>query len=138
MTNRFLTAIRGTGTGTAAAATTGATVAIIVALVVFNQIVNVGATASFAASAHADRLRTFLFWQIVGGVFGLGVQLSFAGLVRFWSLMAANVIGIGVAFVSAQVFAAYLIFNESFHPAQWIGTALVFAGLVLVAVGHSW
>lgn len=136
MTNRLLTALR--GTGTAAAATTGATVALVVALAVFNQIVNVGATASFAASAHADRFRTFVFWQIVGGVFGLGVQLSFAGLVRFWSLMAANVIGIGVAFVSAQVFAAYLIFNESFHAAQWLGTALVFVGLVLVAVGHRW
>jgi drug/metabolite transporter (DMT)-like permease len=134
MTNRVLTTIR--GAGAAAPATTGATVVIVVALAVFNQLVNVGATASFAASAHADRLRTFVLWQVVGGVFGLGVQLSFAGLVRFWSLMAANVIGIGIAFVSAQLFAAYLIFNESFSAPQWLGTAFVFAGLLLVAVGH--
>ena len=64
------------------------------------------------------------------------MQLSFAGLVRFWSLTAANVIGIGVAFVSAQLFVAYLIFNESFQAPQWLGTAFVFVGLVLVAVGH--
>jgi drug/metabolite transporter (DMT)-like permease len=134
MAQRFLTTLR--GAGSAVAASTGATVAIVLALAVVNQAVNVGATACFAASAHAERLRTFLFWQVIGGIFGLGVQLSFAGLVRFWSLTAANVIGIGVAFVSAQVFAAYLIFNESFQVPQWVGTGFVFIGLVLVAVGH--
>jgi drug/metabolite transporter (DMT)-like permease len=134
MAQRFLTTLR--GAGSAVAASTGATVAIVLALAVVNQAVNVGATACFAASAHAERLRTFLFWQVIGGIFGLGVQLSFAGLVRFWSLTAANVIGIGVAFVSAQVFAAYLIFNESFQVPQWVGTGFVFVGLVLVAVGH--
>ncbi len=136
MYHRFATAAR--EAGTAVAATTGATIAILVALAVVNQAVNVGATACFAASAHADRLRTFVFWQIVGGFFGLGVQLTFAGLVRYWSLTAANVIGIGLAFVSAQLFAAYLIFHESFHTPQWLGTAFVFAGVVLVAVGHRW
>jgi len=119
------------------AAVTGTTVAIVLGLALVNQIVNVGATACFAASAHADKWRTFVFWQVIGGLFGLGVQLSFAGLVRFWSLTAANVIGIGVAFVSAQLFVAYLIFNESFQAPQWLGTAFVFVGLVLVAVGHS-
>lgn len=49
---------------------------------------------------------------------------------------SANVIGIGVAFVSAQLFAGYLIFNESFEVPQWLGTAFVFVGVVLVAVGH--
>lgn len=49
---------------------------------------------------------------------------------------SANVIGIGVAFVSAQLFAGYLIFNESFQVPPWLGTAFVFVGVVLVAVGH--
>ena len=113
MGKRFLTAVR--ATKPALTAVTGMSVVIVLALILVNQLVNVGATACLAASAHADRFRTFLFWQIIGGLFGLGVQLSFAGLVRFWSLTAANVIGIGVAFVSAQLFAAYLIFNESFQ-----------------------
>jgi drug/metabolite transporter (DMT)-like permease len=134
MAHRILTALR--GTGSVVALGTGTTVAVVLALAVVNQAVNVGATACFAASAHADRLRAFLFWQVIGGFFGLAVQLSFAGLVRFWSLTAANVVGIGVAFVSAQVFAAYLIFNESFQAPQWLGTAFVFLGLVLVAAGH--
>ena len=134
MAHRFLTALRGTRSAVAMSA--GATVAVVLALAVVNQAVNVGATACFAASAHADRFRTFLFWQVIGGIFGLGVQLSFAGLVRFWSLTAANVIGIGVAFISVQLFAAYLLFNESFQVPQWVGTGFVFVGLVLVAVGH--
>jgi drug/metabolite transporter (DMT)-like permease len=134
MTTRLLAALRGVPPALTASA--AVSVAAIAGLVVLNQVVNVGATACFAASAHADRLRTFVFWQVTGGLFGLGVQLSFAGLVRFWSLSAANVVGIGVAFVSAQVFVAYLIFGESFAAPQWLGTAFVFAGLVLVAVGH--
>lgn len=134
MTTRLLAALRAIPPAVTTSA--AASVAAVAVLVVVNQVVNVGATACFAASAHADRLRTFVFWQIAGGMFGLGVQLSFAGLVRFWSLSAANVIGIGVAFVSAQVFVAYLIFGESFAAPQWLGTVLVFAGLVLVAVGH--
>jgi drug/metabolite transporter (DMT)-like permease len=76
----------------------------------------------------------FVFWQVVGGFFGLGVQLSYAGLVRYWSLPAANVLGIGLAFVAVQAFTAYLIFHESFQRPQWIGTAFVFVGIVLVAM----
>ncbi len=109
---------------------------LLIIIIVLNQFFNVGATACFAASGHADRLRAFIFWQIVGGFFGLGVQLSFAGIVRYWSLTGANVVGIGLAFVSAQLFAAYIIFNESFQLPQWLGTAFVFVGVVLVAVGH--
>ena len=102
-------------------------------LMALNLVVNVGATSCFAASGHSDRLKAFIIWQATGSAFGLLVQLSFAGLVRYSSLSFANVWGIGVAFVAAQVFAAYMIFNEAFAWPQWAGTALVFAGLVMVA-----
>jgi uncharacterized membrane protein len=105
-------------------------------VVVLNQIFNVGATLSFAHSGHADRLRVFVLWQIIGGMFGLGVQLSFAGLVRYSSLRFANVTGIGLSFVSAQVFAAYMIYREPFAWPQWLGTGLVFVGVILIAIGH--
>ncbi len=134
MGHRYLAAIR--GIKPALVTFFGLQAIIVLLIAVLNQAFNVGATACFAAAGHADRWRTFILWQIVGGLFGLGVQLSFSGLVRFWSITAANVIGIGVAFVSAQLFVAYLIFNESFHLPQWIGTGMVFAGLILVAVGH--
>ena len=134
MNHRYLAALR--GARPAAAAFTGVQVALLGVIIVLNQAFNVGATACFAAAGHADRWRTFAVWQIVGGLFGLGVQLTFSGLVRYWSLTAANMIGIGMAFVSAQLFAAYLIFNESFALPQWLGTALVFVGIILVAGGH--
>jgi multidrug transporter EmrE-like cation transporter len=105
-------------------------------LIILNQVVNVGATTSFALSGHADRLRTFVFWQLIGGFFGLGIQVTFAGLVRYWSVGFANAVGIGLAFVSAQVFSAYMIFNESFGSVQWFGTALVFVGVLCIAFGH--
>ncbi len=122
------------GLKSAFAAITAAQIALVIAIVVANQFFNVGSTACFAASAHADRIKVFIFWQIVGGLFGLGVQLSYAGLVRYWSLPAANVVGIGLAFVAVQAFTAYLIFHEAFHLPQWIGTGLVFAGILLVAM----
>jgi drug/metabolite transporter (DMT)-like permease len=109
---------------------------VIVGLVAVNQFFNVGATLSFAASGHSERLRAFVAWQVIGGVFGLGVNLTFAGLVRYSSLSFANVTGIALAFVSAQVFAAYMILNEPFAWPQWLGTSLVCVGVVLVAVGH--
>ena len=109
---------------------------VVLVVVVANQFFNVGATLSFAASGHAERLRTFIAWQIIGGLFGLGVNLTFAGLVRYWSLSFANVTGIGLAFVSAQVFAAYMVLHEPFAWPEWLGTGLVFAGVILIAVGH--
>jgi drug/metabolite transporter (DMT)-like permease len=109
---------------------------VILGLVVVNQFFNVGATLSFAASGHAEKLRTFVAWQIIGGVFGLGVNLTFAGLVRYWSLSFANATGIALAFVSAQVFAAYMVLHEPFAWPEWLGTSLVFVGVMLIALGH--
>jgi drug/metabolite transporter (DMT)-like permease len=111
-------------------------VLVIGGVVVLNQFFNVGATLSFAQSGHADRLRTFVVWQFIGGIFGLGVQLTFAGLVRYTSLSFANVVGIGLAFVSAQVFAAFMIYHETFSWVQWLGTAFVFAGVIMIAARH--
>jgi drug/metabolite transporter (DMT)-like permease len=120
----------------AAVASLGALQLLVIGVIlVLNQFFNVGATLSFAASGNAERVRTFIIWQIIGGFFGLGVNLTFAGLVRYWSLSFANATGIGLAFVSAQVFAAYMILHEPFAWPQWLGTALVFVGVVLIATG---
>jgi multidrug transporter EmrE-like cation transporter len=110
--------------------------AAVVGLVLANQIFNVGATMGFALSGRAQSAGLFVLWQAVGSAFGLGSQITFAGLVRFLSLRVANAIGIGLAFVSAQVFGAFVLFREPFAPAQWFGTALVFAGIVFIALGR--
>ncbi len=78
----------------------GRSALLVLALAVVNIGCSVGATAFFAASAHASRPALFVSWQIVGGLFGLMINVTFAGLVRYWSLAAANVIAAGVVFVS--------------------------------------
>ncbi len=106
-------------------------------IVVFlNQFFSVAASASFALSGWANTARVFVLWQIIGGLLGLGVQLTFAGLVRLTSLGMANVIGNGLAYVSVQVFAAYVLFHEEFSTTQWAGAAFVFIGIALIALGH--
>jgi hypothetical protein len=105
-------------------------------LVLFNQGFNIAATIGFARSGLADSLATFVGWQIVGSIFGLGTQITLAGLVRFLSVRFANAIGIGLAFVSVQIFAAYVSFHEPFSAAQWLGTPLMFLGILFIALGH--
>lgn len=104
-------------------------------MILLNQVLNVGATTCFALSGNSETPQRFLLWQIIGSVFGLGTQVSFAGLVRFSSLEFANAIGIGLAFVSAQIFSAYVYFHVPFTGWQWFGTALVFIGIVCIAAG---
>ncbi len=109
----------------------------LIVLVIFvNQALNVGATIGFALSGWSQSVRRFIFWQVVGSVFGVGTQISFAGLVRFSSLEFANAIGIGLAFVSAQVFSAYVFLHVPFTAWQWLGTGLVFIGILLIALGR--
>ena len=74
--------------------------------------------------SYDDRWRTFVVLQILGGVFGLFTQLSYAGMVRYASLPFANATGIGLAFVSAQVFSAALLLREPFTLLQWAGTGV--------------
>ena len=105
-------------------------------LLVVNQVANVACYTLFALSGRTDRWRTFIVLQILGGVFGLFTQLTFAGLVRYASLPFANATGIGLAFVSAQVFSAALLLREPFTLLQWVGTGLVFAGVLLIAAGQ--
>ncbi|MDE3091019.1 MAG: hypothetical protein KGJ80_16725 [Chloroflexota bacterium] len=104
-------------------------------MILLNQILNVGATTGFALSGNSNTAQRFVFWQVIGSVFGLGTQLSFAGLVHFSSLEFANAIGIGLAFVSAQIFSAYIFFHIPFTGGQWFGTGLVFVGILCIALG---
>jgi drug/metabolite transporter (DMT)-like permease len=105
-------------------------------LVVLNQVFNAGATVAFAWSGLAGGIRPFILWQIGGGLFGLGAQLTFAGLVRVGSLRVANAIGIGLAFAVAQLAGAILVFGEPFGRAAWLGTLLVVAGVLLITFGR--
>ncbi len=105
-------------------------------LAALNQLMNIGATTGFAFSGRSTTARNFLVWQIIGSVFGLGTQLTFAGLVRFTSVQLASAVGIGLAFLSAEVVSAYGIFREPFSLIQWVGVGVVFLGLMLLIWGR--
>ena len=106
-------------------------------LAALNHVMNFGATTGFAISGRSETARGFLLWQIIGSAFGLGTQLTFAGLVRFSSVQLASAIGIGLAFLSAEVISAYAIFREPFTRTQWLGVGIVFLGLMLLIWGKS-
>lgn len=105
-------------------------------LIGLNQIVNVGAYTCFAQSGRAVTTWSFIGWQALGSLFGLGTQLTFAGMVRYGTVRMASAVGIGLAFVSAEIFSAYLIFRETLSRTQWLGVACVFLGLLLLASGR--
>lgn len=117
-------------------AAAGAHLLPLLAIVIFDQICNVGAITGFALSGKASSAREFLAWQALGSLFGLATQLSFAGMVRLGSVRFANTIDIGLAFLTAQLFSAYLFFHEPFTSAQWFGTVLIVIGVVLLAHGR--
>lgn len=100
-----------------------------------NILTNIGATTAFAVSGRSGTLRTFLVWQIIGSAFGLGTQVTFAGLVRFSNVQLASAIGIGLAFLSAEVFTSFTLFKETFSRIQWAGVAAIFLGLMLLVWG---
>ncbi len=104
-------------------------------LIALNQLMNIGATTCFAFSGRAASWTQFLIWQAVGSAFGLGTQLTFASMARLGSVRTASAFGIGLAFVSAELVSAHIIFREGFTRGQWAGVGLVFAGLVLISTG---
>ncbi|MCL5734400.1 MAG: hypothetical protein M1274_02240 [Actinobacteria bacterium] len=106
-------------------------------VILVNQIMNIGATSFFALSGEANSLKRFILFQIIGGVFGLGINLSYAGLVRYASVEAAAAIGIGMAFVMVQIFSSYLFLHVGFTAWQWMGVSLVFAGVLFIAFGRA-
>jgi drug/metabolite transporter (DMT)-like permease len=105
-------------------------------LIGLNQLVNVGAYTCFALSGRAVTTWSFIGWQALGSLFGLGTQLTFAGMVRYGTVRMASAVGIGLAFVSAEIFSAYFIFREAFTRTQWLGVGCVFLGLLLLAFGR--
>jgi undecaprenyl phosphate-alpha-L-ara4N flippase subunit ArnE len=102
------------------------------ALLLANLLFNVVANASFKASAVSADWQGFLSWQVVGNLAGLVTVLTLTGLLRFVPLSVAFPVTTGLAIIAVQVFAAQVLFHEAVTPAQWLGTLLVVAGIVLV------
>jgi multidrug transporter EmrE-like cation transporter len=105
---------------------------VVVALVGGNLLFNVLANASFKVSADSRTWREFLVWQVAGNLAGLVTVLTLTGLLRHMPLHVAFPLTTGLAVIGVQVGAAWLLFRESIAPAQWMGTLLVVAGILLI------
>lgn len=88
---------------------------------------------SFKLSAGASAWRSFLAWQIVGNLAGFVTVLALTGLLRFLPMHIAYPVTNGLAMIGVQVMAAKWFFHERIAPAQWAGTFLVVAGIVLIS-----
>jgi multidrug transporter EmrE-like cation transporter len=85
-----------------------------ISLIGGNLLFNIIANASFKLSATSSTL------------------LTLTGLLRFVPLRVAYPVTAGLAVIGVQVAASRMLFHEPISPAQWLGTLLILAGIVLV------
>jgi multidrug transporter EmrE-like cation transporter len=106
----------------------GLTMALFAANLLFNIVAHTG----FKLSATSVGWRSFLGWQVMGNLAGFLAVLSLTGILRFLPLHVAYPVSAGLAVIGIQVIGARWLFHESISPAQWLGTALVVAGIMLI------
>ena len=105
----------------------------ILALMAANLFFNVVANASFKVSATSPNWRSFVTWQVIGNLAGFVTVLTLTGLLRFVPLHVAYPVTVGLAVIGVQVGAVRWLFHEPVTQAQWLGTLLIAAGILLVA-----
>jgi|YNPNPStandDraft_1061719.scaffolds.fasta_scaffold07564_2 multidrug transporter EmrE-like cation transporter len=105
--------------------------AVVVSLIGTNLLFNIIANGSFKASASSSNWRGFLAWQVAGNLAGLVTVLTLTGLLRYIPLHVAYPVTTGLSVVGVQVVAARWVFHEPIAPAQWLGTLLITAGILL-------
>lgn len=107
---------------------------IIAGLFVGCTVFNIVANASFKVAAQSPGWRGFLTWQVIGNLAGFITVLTLTGLLRYIPLGVAFPVTTGLAVIGVQVAAAALIFHEPISSIQWLGTAIIIVGILLV--GH--
>jgi multidrug transporter EmrE-like cation transporter len=103
------------------------------ALMAANLFFNVIANASFKVSATSPNWRSFVTWQVIGNLAGFVTVLTLTGLLRFIPLHIAYPVTVGLSVIGVQVGAVRWLFHEPVTQAQWLGTLLIAAGILLVA-----
>lgn len=87
------------------------------------------------SAMHRD-WRGFLVGQIVGNLAGFVAVLALTFLIRETSLRSAYAISAGIGFLLVEVLAAGVIFHEPLGVGQWLGTLLVFLGVLMITLWH--
>jgi multidrug transporter EmrE-like cation transporter len=105
---------------------------IIVGLLLLNMVFNILGNASFKLSALAANWKGLVGWQVVGNLAGFITVLTLTGLLRYLPLHVAQPMVQGLAIIGVQIVASRLFFHEIISPTQWIGMAVIIAGIVLI------
>lgn len=105
---------------------------LILGLVVANLFFTVIANSSFKLSAQSATLSRFVFWQVIGNLAGFATVIILTLLLRHLPLSIAFPLTTGLGVIGVQVFASRMFFNEPISPAHWMGTLLIFLGIVLL------
>jgi multidrug transporter EmrE-like cation transporter len=105
---------------------------IIVGLLFLNMVFNILGNASFKLSALAANWKGLVGWQVAGNLAGFITVLTLTGLLRYLPLHVAQPMVQGLAIIGVQIVASRLFFHEAISPTQWIGMAVIVAGIVLI------
>ena len=105
---------------------------IIGGLLFLNMVFNILGNASFKLSALAANWKGLLGWQVAGNLAGFITVLTLTGLLRYLPLHVAQPMVQGLAIMGVQILAARLFFHEAISPTQWLGVAVIIAGIVLL------
>jgi multidrug transporter EmrE-like cation transporter len=105
---------------------------IIGGLLLLNLVFNILGNASFKLSALAANWKGLVGWQVVGNLAGFITVLTLTGLLKYLPLHVAQPMVQGLAILGVQILAARLFFHEAISPTQWIGMAVIIAGMVLI------
>ena len=109
----------------------------VIGLFVAHMLLTALATAGFKLSANSSDARGFWFWQVLGNLAGFGTVLALTGLLKFFPLHVAYPSVQGLAILAVNLISASLIFHEVITPRQWLGAALIIAGIVLVTARQA-
>jgi multidrug transporter EmrE-like cation transporter len=105
---------------------------IISGLLLLNLVFNIIGNASFKLSAMAANWKGLVGWQVVGNLAGLVTVLTLTGLLKYLPLHVAQPMVQALAILGVQILAARLFFHETISTTQWIGMAVIIAGMVLI------
>lgn len=92
------------------------------------------AQVSFKQSTVVQGFWNFFLWQAIGNVVAFTGVLAETWLIKLTTLNVAFAVMGGFGFLSVQVLGAGLLYHERITAGQWIGTALIFIGVMLVAL----
>jgi undecaprenyl phosphate-alpha-L-ara4N flippase subunit ArnE len=101
-------------------------------LVAFHSLCTTLANVGFKLSAASGAARGFWLWQAFGNLTGFGGVLALTFLMRLVPVHVAYPVTQGLSVIAVQLLSARLLFGESIAPQQWLGTALVVAGIMLI------